>query len=74
MQTVMGCGITGNRIENELSKLVSNSKSTLSLSLQPSISSESQSKDQTDFPRYNLLQTFDSGETLIWKNEVKKTP
>ena len=74
MQTVMGCGVTGNSIENELSKLVSNSKSTLSLSLQPSISSESQSKNQTDFPRYNLLQTFDSGETLIWKNEVKKTP
>ena len=73
-QTLMGCGETGNRIENELSKLVSNSKSTLSLSLQPSISSESQSKNQTDFPRYNLLQTFDSGETLIWKNEVKKTP
>ncbi|MDE4454931.1 hypothetical protein [Psychrobacter sp. DAB_AL62B] len=74
MQTVMGCGVTGNRIENELSKLVSNSKSTLSLSLQPSSLSEAQSKNQNDFPRYDLLQTFDSGETLVWQNEIKDTP
>ena len=67
-QTMMGCGITGNRIENELSKLVSNSKSTLSLSLQPSYPSEAQSTNQANFPRYNLLQTFDSGETLVWQN------
>ncbi|MBA2057077.1 META domain-containing protein [Psychrobacter cryohalolentis] len=74
MQTVMGCGVTGNRIENELSKLVSNSKSTLSLSLQPSSLSEAQSNSQANFPHYNLLQTMETGETLIWKNEVKKTP
>ena len=73
MQTVMGCGITGNRIENELSKLVSNSKSTLSLILKPSSLSEAQSKHQIDFPRYNLLQTFDSGETLVWQNEKKES-
>lgn len=73
-QTLMGCGVTGNRIENELSKLVSNSKSTLSLSLLPSSSSEAQSTNQTYFPRYNLLQTFDSGETLVWQNTIKKTP
>ncbi|SLJ85366.1 hypothetical protein [Psychrobacter sp. DAB_AL43B] len=73
-QTMMGCGVTGNRIENELSKLVSNSKSTLSLSLQPSYPSEAQSKNQTDFPRYNLLQTMASGETLVWQNEIKETP
>ena len=70
-QTMMGCGVTGNRIENELSKLVSNSKSTLSLSLQPSYPSEAQSKNQNDFPRYNLLQTMASGETLVWQNEIK---
>ena len=74
MQTVMGCGVTGNRVENELSKLVSNSKSTLSLSLQPSTSSEPQSNNQNNFPRYNLLQTMASGETLVWQNEVKDTP
>ncbi|OXL27539.1 hypothetical protein CAN34_01545 [Psychrobacter sp. DAB_AL32B] len=73
-QTMMGCGVTGNRIENELSKLVSNSKSTLSLSLQPSYPSEAQSKNQNDFPRYNLLQTMASGETLVWQNEIKDTP
>ena len=73
-QTMMGCGITGNRIEGELAKLISNSKSTLSLSLQSSYPSEAQSKNQTDFPRYNLLQTMASGETLVWQNEIKETP
>ena len=72
MQTVMGCGVTGNRVENELSKLVSNSKSTLSLSLQPSSLSEAQSNSKADFPRYNLLQTMESGETLVWQNEKKE--
>ena len=71
-QTMMGCGITGNRIENELSKLIGNSKSTLSLSLQPSSLSEAQSNSQADFPRYNLLQTMESGETLVWQNEKKE--
>ena len=70
-QTMMGCGVTGNRIENELSKLVSNSKSTLSLSLQPSYTSSTQSKAKTDFPRYNLLQTMASGKTLVWQNKEK---
>ena len=73
-QTMMGCGVTGNIVENELSKLISNSKSTLSLSLQPSTSSEPQSNSQADFPRYNLLQTMESGETLVWQNEIKDTP
>ena len=73
-QTMMGCGVTGNRIEGELAKLISNSKSTLILSLQPSTSSESQSKNQNDVPRYNLLQTMESGETLVWQNEIKDTP
>ena len=73
-QTMMGCGVTGNRVENELSKLIGNSKSTLSLSLQPSSLSEAQSNSQADVPRYNLLQTMESGETLVWQNEVTDTP
>ncbi len=73
-QTLMGCGETGNRIEGELSKLVSNSKSTLSLSLQPSQPISPIADNQTDMPRYNLLQTMATGETLVWQNEVKKIP
>ena len=73
-QTLMGCGVTGNRIEGELAKLISNSQSTLSLSLQPSQSISPTADDQTDMPRYNLLQTMETGETLVWQNEVKKIP
>lgn len=73
-QTLMGCGVTGNRIEGELAKLISNSQSTLSLSLQPSQSISPTADDQTDMPRYNLLQTIETGETLVWQNEVKTIP
>ena len=73
-QTLMGCGVTGNRIEGELAKLISNSQSTLSLSLQPSQSISPTADDQTDMPRYNLLQTMETGETLVWQNEVKTIP
>lgn len=73
-QTLMGCGVTGNRIEGELAKLISNSQSTLSLSLQPSQSISPTADDQTDMPRYNLLQTIEAGETLVWQNEVKTIP
>ena len=72
-QTMMGCGVTGNRIEGELAKLISNSKSILSLSLQPSnqtdVKTVAQIDSQSNFPRYNLLQTITSGETLVWQNE-----
>ena len=73
-QTLMGCGVTGNRIEGELAKLISNSQSTLSLSLQPSQSISPTADDQTDMSRYNLLQTMETGETLVWQNEVKTIP
>lgn len=73
-QTLMGCGVTGNRIEGELAKLISNSQSTLSLSLQPSQSISPTADDQTNIPRYNLLQTMETGETLVWQNEVKTLP
>ncbi len=68
-QTMMGCGPTGNRIESALAKLVTRSKSKLNLSLQPS----NQVEEQTDLPHYNLLQTMDSGETLVWQNAKKQS-
>ena len=73
-QTLIGCGDTGNRIEGELAKLISNSKSTLSLSLQSSQPISLTADNQTDMPRYNLLQTMATGETLVWQNEAKKIP
>lgn len=73
-QTLMGCGDTGNRIEGKLAKIISNSKSTLSLSLQPSQPISPTADNQTNMPRYNLLQTMETGETLVWQNEVKKMP
>ena len=69
VSTDMGCGETGNRIETALFGLMGNSSSKLTLSLQPlPLTSES----QVDFPRYNLLQTTETGETLVWQNEKKQ--
>ena len=69
ISTVMGCGETGNRIETALFKLMQDSSSKLTLSLQPSETISSSSKNQTDFLKYNLLQTMETGETLVWQNE-----
>ncbi len=69
ISTVMGCGETGNRIETALFDLMRDSSSKLTLSLQPS---QPISANQVDFPRYNLLQTMASGETLVWQNEIKE--
>ena len=78
LSSAMNCGETGNHIETALFDLMRNSNSQLTLSLQPSpslsLSLSTSSKNQTDFPRYNLLQTMASGETLVWQNEAKKTP
>ena len=69
----MGCGETGNRIETALFDLMRNSNSKLTLSLQSKkLELEKlETKNQTDFPRYNLLQTMATGETLVWQNEEK---
>ena len=64
ISTVMGCGETGNRIETALFDLMRNSSSKLTLSLQTK-----KLESEADFPRYNLLQTMESGETLVWQNE-----
>lgn len=74
ISTVMGCGETGNRIESALFDLMRDSSSQLTLSLQPSQPISTTADNQTDIPRYNLLQTMATGETLVWKNEPKKIP
>jgi len=63
-QTVMSCGLNGNRVETRLSNLETGSRSKLTLTLQPTTSTAT-----PDFPRYNLLQTMATGETLVWQNE-----
>ena len=64
LSTAMNCGKTGDRIETALFDLMRNSNSKLTLSLQLK-----KPESESDFPHYNLLQTFDSGETLVWQNE-----
>ncbi|WP_367105323.1 hypothetical protein [uncultured Psychrobacter sp.] len=68
VQTVMGCGFKGDRVENTITDLMARSKSKLTLSLQPA---KAKSETPADFPRYNLLQTMETGETLVWQNETK---
>ena len=74
LSTAMNCGKTGNRIESALFDLMRDSSSQLILSLQPSQPISPTADNQTDMPRYNLLQTMATGETLVWQNEVKKIP
>ena len=73
ISTVMGCGETGNRIETALFKLMQDSSSKLTLSLQSKEleTKNPETKNQTNFPRYNLLQTMATGETLVWQNKEK---
>lgn len=68
--TLMGCGELINGIENYLDHIMHNSASQLHLSLRAVNQIDNQG-DQSDFPRYNLLQAFDSGETLVWQSEQK---
>ncbi|TXD98409.1 hypothetical protein ES754_05690 [Psychrobacter frigidicola] len=70
-QTAMSCGLNGDRVEARLSKLMTRSKSQLTLSLQPA---KPALETQADFPHYNLLQTMETGETLLWQNEPIPTP
>ena len=71
VSTDMGCSETGNRIESALFDLMNGSSSKLTLSLQPK---KQTSTISADFPQYNLLQTMDSGETLVWQNAKKDKP
>ncbi|MCH1781626.1 META domain-containing protein [Psychrobacter glaciei] len=74
ISTVMGCGETGNRIESALFDFMRDSSSQLTLNLQLSQPMSSTTDNQNDMPRYNLLQTMATGETLVWQNEAKKIP
>lgn len=70
--TLMGCGDLINGIEDYLDHIMHNSSSQLTLT-HPDITSIS-NISSVPIPGYLLTQELDSGETLIWKNEVKKTP
>jgi len=72
VSTDMGCGETGNRIENTLFGLMNGSSSKLTLTLQPADSLKTLNP-QDQYPRYNLLQTMESGEALLWQNEQKES-
>ena len=74
ISTVMSCGETSNRIEYALFDLMRDSSSHLTLSLQLSQPILPTVDNQTDMPRYDLLQTMATGETLVWQNEAKKIP
>lgn len=70
--TLMGCGDLINGIEDYLDRIMHNSSSQLTLT-HPDITSIS-NISSVPIPGYLLTQELDSGETLIWKNEIKKTP
>ena len=72
VSTDMGCTQTGNRIENTLFALMQDSSSKLTLSLQP-LKSLATLNPQNSSPRYHLLQTMESGETLLWQNQEKES-
>ena len=68
-QLVKGCSPKRETAEDKIRELEQLSKSQLTLRQLPNINS-----DASSLPYYLLTQEFDSGETLIWKNELKKTP
>lgn len=70
--TLMGCGDLINGVEDYLDGIMHNSSSQLTLT-HPDITSIS-NISSVPIPGYLLTQELDSGETLIWKNEIKKTP
>ena len=70
--TLMGCGDLINGIEDYLDRIMHNSSSQLTLTHSDITSISNISS--VPIPGYLLTQELDSGETLIWKNEVKKTP
>lgn len=68
--TLMGCGDLINGVEDYLDRIMHNSSSQLTLT-HPDITSIS-NISSVPIPGYLLTQELDSGETLIWKNEIKK--
>ncbi len=66
-QTMMGCSPKREAAEDKIRELEQLSKSQLTLQRLPNTNPSS-------LPYYLLTQKLDTGETLMWKNEVKKTP
>ena len=67
-QTMMGCSPKREAAEDKIRELEQLSKSQLILQRLPNTN-----LDSSSLPYYLLTQKLDTGETLIWKNEVKKT-
>ncbi|WP_201608830.1 META domain-containing protein [Psychrobacter immobilis] len=68
-QTMMGCSPKREAAEDKIRELEQLSKSQLTLQRLPNTN-----LDSSSLPYYLLTQKLDTGETLIWKNEIKKTP
>ena len=68
-QTMMGCSPKREAAEDKIRELEQLSKSQLTLQRLPNTN-----LDSSSLPYYLLTQKLDTGETLIWKNEVKETP
>lgn len=68
-QTMMGCSPKREAAEDKIRELEQLSKSQLTLQRLPNTN-----LDSSSLPYYLLTQKLDTGETLIWKNEVKKIP
>ena len=67
-QTMMGCSPKREAAEDKIRELEQLSKSQLTLQRLPYTN-----LDSSSLPYYLLTQKLETGETLIWKNEVKKT-
>ena len=67
-QTMMGCSPKREAAEDKIRELEQLSISQLTLQRLPNTN-----LDSSSLPYYLLTQKLDTGETLIWKNEVKKT-
>lgn len=68
-QTMMGCSPKLEAAEDKIRELEQLSKSQLILQRLANTN-----LDSSSLPYYLLTQKLETGETLIWKNEVKKTP
>ena len=67
-QTMMGCSPKREAAEDKIRELEQLSKSQLILQRLANTN-----LDSSSLPYYLLTQKLETGETLIWKNEVKKT-
>ena len=68
LSSAINCGKTADEIETTLFDLMRNSSSQLTLSTQPLDINDAKT---TDKPRYQLVQSMETGETLVWHNEKK---